>query len=158
MRDSYLAIVGEVRRFSQKSIFVLRYNWGFLVSNYNNLCNDPGKKKKKKKRKKKGKKKKTRKRNKRKKKNSSRRKTREFFDDRRVSRTPRETTATPRPAFSSQLSAPSEYLQREKRQKITRERERDFGQTSTSVQFLRRTLKPPSIRHQTTYYHDEKDP
>jgi len=26
-RESYLATVGEVRRFSQKSIFVLMYNW-----------------------------------------------------------------------------------------------------------------------------------
>jgi len=37
-RESYLAAVGEVRRFSQKSIFVLMYNGGFLVSNYNNLA------------------------------------------------------------------------------------------------------------------------
>jgi len=36
-RKSYFATVGEVRRFSQKSIFVLMYNRGFLVSNYNNL-------------------------------------------------------------------------------------------------------------------------
>ena len=36
-RDN-LATVGEVRRFSQKSIFVLMYNAGFLVSNYNNLA------------------------------------------------------------------------------------------------------------------------
>ena len=37
-RDSYLATVREVRRFSQKSIFVLMYNGGFFVSNYNNLA------------------------------------------------------------------------------------------------------------------------
>ena len=36
-RDSYLATIGEVRRFSQKLIFVLMYHGGFLVSNYNNL-------------------------------------------------------------------------------------------------------------------------
>ena len=36
--ENYLAIVEEVRMFSQKSIFVLMYNGGFLVSNYNNLA------------------------------------------------------------------------------------------------------------------------
>ena len=33
-----MATVGELSRFSQKSIFVLTYNRGFLVSNYNNLA------------------------------------------------------------------------------------------------------------------------
>ena len=37
-RDSYLPTVGEVKRLSQKSIFVLRYNGGYLVFNYNNLA------------------------------------------------------------------------------------------------------------------------
>ena len=37
-RESYLATVVEVRRFSQKSIFVFMYNGGFFVSNYNNLA------------------------------------------------------------------------------------------------------------------------
>ena len=37
-RESYLATVGEMRRFSQKSMFVLMYNGEFLVSNYNNLA------------------------------------------------------------------------------------------------------------------------
>ena len=36
-RDSYLATVGEVRRFSQKSILYL-CTMGFLVSNSNNLA------------------------------------------------------------------------------------------------------------------------
>ena len=48
----------------------------------------------------------------------SRRKTREFSGDRRVSRNPRETTATARPALSPRHPAPSGYLQREKRQKL----------------------------------------
>ena len=38
------------------------------------------------------------------------------------------------------------------------ERERDFGQTSASVQFLRRALKPPLNRHQTTCYYRKRDP
>ena len=36
-RESCLARVGEVTRFSQNSIFVLMYKKGYLVSNDNNL-------------------------------------------------------------------------------------------------------------------------
>ena len=70
------------------------------------LCNDPGKKKEK-----------------RKKKKLSRRKTCEFFGDCRVSRTPRETTATPRPAFSPRLPPPIRIPAKGEKKENTRERE-----------------------------------
>ena len=60
---------------------------------------------------------------------------------------------------SPQPTTPSIFRTPAKGEKIENfERERDFGQTSASVQFLRRALKPPSNRHQTTCYHHKRDP
>ena len=63
-------------------------------------------------------------------------------------------TPTPQPTTPSTIRIPAK---REKTE-TTREKEISKKKKSASVQFLRRTLKPPSNRHQTTCYHHEKGP
>ena len=94
------------------------------------------------------------KKKKKKKKNSVVRRPPSFADP---TRNDSHTTPSPQPTTLSTIRIPAKGEKTENCER-ERERERDFGQTSASVQFLRRALKPPSNRHQTTCYHHEKDP